>query len=482
MSSKDINYDVRKTFNAKLEGNQAKTFFKTNPRPAKTPDFKNHSRVMELPNDYILHPFRFENNVNLDAIPDYKMSYHSIAPVLSKEKMRVSKQQLVQDYIHGRNNMYNDLEPVRCALRPEPIIPAGSYLRGLLSEPKSTISAGIVPLTSGVPPPPAGPSDDYGKDNYAIKQYDKKLVRDAYKIDKAFEKEVKENQQAIEHTNRRLRGESKPMMNPTDKIIKFGGTIQKKLGFEDKPGSTIEKARIGQPVNSTVLGETKAITDLEDRLGEKTKEKIIDAQKYVKDTAAKIQAVGKGRLARQELAKLRKQKKMSDDVIKVQALFKGRQLRKKMNIQEEPLDIPQGKSKATIQSQDTTAGEKGDIPRTVLIKVDDFIANYVNKDTPIKFENMKGSDALTLTQKRDTPIGVKAFANLYRYTNLYWDTKADGERLTLKQRLQNNNMNFNSKEDFLNTFNIDTRKLTSDAIKAKASASKAGPSRRSQPQ
>ena len=77
---------------------------------------------------------------------------------------------------------------------------------------------------------------------------------------------------------------------------------------------------------------------------------------------------------------------MSDGVSKVQALFKGRQLRKKMDIQQEPLDIPQGKSKATILSQDTTAGEKGDIPRTVLIKVDDFIANFVNKESPINFD------------------------------------------------------------------------------------------------
>ena len=53
-NNSDIGYDVRKTFNAKLEGNQGKIFFKTNPRPAKTPDFKNHSRTMELPNDFIL--------------------------------------------------------------------------------------------------------------------------------------------------------------------------------------------------------------------------------------------------------------------------------------------------------------------------------------------------------------------------------------------------------------------------------------------
>ena len=50
----DTNYDVRKSFNAKLEGSQAKTIFKTKPRPAKTPDYKNHSRTMELPNDFYL--------------------------------------------------------------------------------------------------------------------------------------------------------------------------------------------------------------------------------------------------------------------------------------------------------------------------------------------------------------------------------------------------------------------------------------------
>ena len=100
-----------------------------------------------------------ENNINLDAIPEYKIGYHRNEPVLSHDKIKVSKNQLVQDYIHGRNNMYNNLEPVRCALKPnEPLIPASSYLRGLLSEPKSTVSAGIVPLTStsGSGPDPTG--------------------------------------------------------------------------------------------------------------------------------------------------------------------------------------------------------------------------------------------------------------------------------------------------------------------------------------
>ena len=48
------------------------------------------------------------------------------------------------------------------------------------------------------------------------------------------------------------------------------------------------------------------------------------------------------------------------------------------SLQEQPLDIPQGKSKATLLSQDTTVEQKGDIPRTVLIKVDEFFSNFVN--------------------------------------------------------------------------------------------------------
>ena len=234
------------------------------------------------------------------------------------------------------------------------------------------------------------------------------------------------------------------------------------------------------------------------------REKKEAQEAMIEEASSKIGAVLKGRIARKKVSTIKEKEKaravdyvdniiddvvdkqVVDDAVNIQSAIRGAIARKNIikvkqlrSLQEQPLDIPQGKSKATLLSQDTTAGEKGDIPRTVLIKVDEFFSNFVNKETPIKFENMKGSDALTLTQKRDTPIGVKAFANLYRYTNLYWDTKADGERLTLKQRLQNNNMNFNSKEDFLNTFNIDTRILTSDAIKAKASASKAGPSRRS---
>ena len=213
-----------------------------------------------------------------------------------------------------------------------------------------------------------------------------------------------------------------------------------------------------------------------------------EAQKaMIEEASSKIGAVLKGNSARKQVTRM-KEKQVVDDAVNIQSAIRGAIARKNIakvkqlrSLQEQPLDIPQGKSKATLLSQDTTVEQKGDIPRTVLIKVDEFFSNFVNKESPIKFDNMKGSDALTLTQKRDMPIGVKAFANLYGYTNLYWDTKADGERLTLKQRLQNNNMNFNSKEDFLNTFNIDTRILTSDAIKAKASASKAGPSRRSQP-
>ena len=76
---------------------------------------------------------------------------------------------------------------------------------------------------------------------------------------KEFEREEK---QAIIDTNRRLRGESKPKQNPTDRIKTLGRVI--------------EKAKIGKPVNyKPVVGEeSTAIEDLENRLGEKTKRNI----------------------------------------------------------------------------------------------------------------------------------------------------------------------------------------------------------------
>ena len=175
-----------------------------------------------------------------------------------------------------------------------------------------------------------------------------------------------------------------------------------------------------------------------------------------------------------------------EDVVNIQSAARGAIARKNIakvkelrSLQEQPLNLPTLKSKATIQSEDTTVGQKGDIPRTVLIKVGDFIANFVNKESPINFDEMTGKDALQASQNRDIAIGVKKFSNLYNYVNKYWDTKKIGERKTFKERLESNNMNFKSKEDFLQTFNINTTTLTEDAIKAKESPSLAGPSRRS---
>ena len=159
----DIDYDIRKKLNAKLEGNQCKTFLLTNPRPTRTPDFKNHSRTFNLPHEYILNPYRFGNSIMIDAIADVKVGYHHKEPIITHEKMRISQQQLVKDYINRKNNMYNDLEPFRSALKlNETIIPASSYLRGLLSEPKPTVTPGIVPIdpivASSRPIPSAPPS------------------------------------------------------------------------------------------------------------------------------------------------------------------------------------------------------------------------------------------------------------------------------------------------------------------------------------
>ena len=77
--------------------------------------------------------------------------------------------------------MYNGLDIKRCALKREPIIPQSSYLRGLLNEKDMEIvRMGTTPKAQ-IPQPPAGPSDDYGKDNYAMKQFENKKIRDSYK-------------------------------------------------------------------------------------------------------------------------------------------------------------------------------------------------------------------------------------------------------------------------------------------------------------
>ncbi len=90
--------------------------------------------------------------------------------------------------------MYNDLEPVRRALKPEPIIPASSYLRGLLSEPKSTVSAGIVPLTSTSGSGSSGSGSGSGSGTAISRIIQRKISRDEKLEKEMTEYDVKEGE------------------------------------------------------------------------------------------------------------------------------------------------------------------------------------------------------------------------------------------------------------------------------------------------
>ena len=302
-----ITYDLKKKFNAQstLKGNKVDVFHETNPSLVKNKRYENYQRTINLSalEKFNITPYCFPDRINYDNVSNIIYHPHKPEAGITPSQINLTQRQIVNDLINHTPNMYNGLDIKRCALKREPIIPQSSYLRGLLNEKDMEIvRMGTTPKAQ-IPQPPAGPSDDYGKDNYAMKQYDKKLIRDAYRIEKKNKEGKEISTSVINNAINKVAGYPRPKKNPTEKIIKFGGTIQKKLGFEDKPGSTIEKARIGQPVNSTVLGETKAITDLEDRLGEKTKKKIKEARFFNTKVKEYIEQTKPGEMKKVEKAK-----------------------------------------------------------------------------------------------------------------------------------------------------------------------------------
>ena len=129
-----IDFDIKKEFNAKLPGKQAKTFFKTNQRPAPNPTYNNYKRQIQLPYENILQYEKFYNKIDLNNISEYNI--HAGPPVRSvtNSQIDLSLKDLARDYMNRTPNMYNDLEPFRSALKKEPIIGPSNYLRGLLSE------------------------------------------------------------------------------------------------------------------------------------------------------------------------------------------------------------------------------------------------------------------------------------------------------------------------------------------------------------
>ena len=165
--SKDasIDFDIRKEFNAKLDGKRAKTFFKTNQRPIPNPSYKNYSRKIELPYENDIRYNKFHNKIDLDNISDFNI--HALAPnrTITQNQMDMTLKELAQDYINRTPNMFNGLEPFRSGLKKEPIIGPGHYLRGLLEDKSLRSSTGaLVPGVAAVvdpvvdPLPPLPPS------------------------------------------------------------------------------------------------------------------------------------------------------------------------------------------------------------------------------------------------------------------------------------------------------------------------------------
>ena len=190
-----ITYDIKKKFNAQstLKGNKVDVFHETNPSLVKNKKYENYRRTLDISalEKFNITPYCFPDRINYDNVSNIIYHPHKPEAGITPSQINLTQRQIVNDLINHTPNMYNGLDIKRCALRREPIIPQSSYLRGLLNEKDMEIvRMGTTPKAQ-IPQPPAGPSDDYGKENYAVKQYDKKLVRDAYRIEKKIKKRKK---------------------------------------------------------------------------------------------------------------------------------------------------------------------------------------------------------------------------------------------------------------------------------------------------
>ena len=85
--------------------------------------------------------------------------------------------------------MYNGLEPYRCALKREPIIPQSSYLSGLLNAKETE----VVKMGTTPPKPPPPLPEDYGKERYVMETFKKNNSRTHFRISKKNNRNQKKN-------------------------------------------------------------------------------------------------------------------------------------------------------------------------------------------------------------------------------------------------------------------------------------------------
>ena len=73
---------------------------------------------------------------------------------------------------------------------------------------------------------------------------------------------------------------------------------------------------------------------------------------------------------------------------------------------------------------------------------------------------------MKIVKSKDSLIGVQKFSNIEQFTIDYWDTWLPGTKTTFKTLLKENKMEFQTMDQFLNSFKIDQNKLSSRAKKA----------------
>ena len=133
-----------------------------------------------------------------------------------------------------------------------------------------------------------------------------------------------------------------------------------------------------------------------------------------------------------------------------------------MKVQEQDYNFPEyeGKSGDTKYAS-STIGDNNNI-----IGYKDFISNFVNKETPLEATEISASTAMTIAKSSSVPIGAQKFSNIEQFTIDYWDTWIPGTKTNFKTLLKKNNIEFETMDQFLNSFKINKTKLSTGAKNA----------------
>ena len=378
-----IDFDIRKEFNAKLDGKRAKTFFKTNQRPIPNPSYKNYSRKIELPYENDIRYNKFHNKIDLDNISDFNI--HALAPnrTITQNQMDMTLKELAQDYINRTPNMFNGLEPFRSGLKKEPIIGPGHYLRGLLEDKALRSSTGALvpgvaavvdPVVDPLPPlPPSPPPPPPPRPGPLTRSLTREIARRSAQrandmIDTANKRPLTKS-----YTTAQLLEASLLTQRPGSTPIKLSGStpIPSGSGPSIPSGSItsqgiVNPPKIGKPVISSSTNYSPEEQAALNKYFEEQKDKKIRIK-----AATKIQAVVKGKIARDTIPKA----KATKDV---------------RSIVNDIIDnIPKAKATKDVQSIVNDIVDK--IPKRAKAKAE--AAQYASSSKPKPKEDDSGNDS-----------------------------------------------------------------------------------------